>query len=513
MNSKSLKILISEDGIDISSGNNSDLVDGNYVFIISTYDESFMIENIRCEYLLEGVKKREEIKLANIDVAAETGIGPEQVEELYNEVIKSIPSFRADLVEFPGNNDIMKFTNYFISGITVILSFFELIKNKGNILFYPLELAFPEIDVNINILNKKYYNYFNYYIKTIESDELSEPSISQQRDEFLENESKSESGPYSILSKNNRVLHAPRPVREHGPHRGNRIIIKQFLEYISDYFNIFDSIFNKSDAENIQQDMYCIHASTLGYGMYLEKRIQNFSKKINEMDDIKRKEVSKYYDEGILQLAEKFENLKNEMGSSKEFFNSGIKRSKDEINTHINGIKVKINEDIKNIAQDAHTKHLEIIKSEYSSLHKKTLIELEKHVNNLTASSISKIRSEVSEILDEKLGIITEINKIKNESLSELVEYTSNHSNNIMKTSRKEEEKLSELHTNSIRSLKVEIDNVLKDVQFNIIKSIKEQSKSILEAMFDKILEDFGTAIEKQINKKVDKKFEELKKK
>ena len=512
MNSKSLKILISDDGIDISSRNDSDLIDGKYVLIISTYDESFMIENIRCEYLLEGVKKREEIKLANIDVAAETGIGPEQVESLYNKVIKDIPSFHSDLVEFPGNNDIMRFTNYFISGITVILSFFELIKNKGNILFYPLELAFPEVDVNINILNKKYYNYFNYYIKTIESDELLEPSTSQERDEFFENESKSESGPYSILSKSNRV-------QEHERHNnqeirsGNRIIIKQFLEYISDYFNIFDSIFNKSDAENIQQDMYCIHASTLGYGMYLEKRIQNFSKKINETDDIKRKEVSKYYDEGILQLAEKFENLKNEMGSSKEFFNSGVKRSKDEINTHISGIKVKINEDIKTIAQDAHTKHLEIIKSEYNSLHKKSLIELEKHVNNLTASSISKIRSEVNEILDEKLGIITEINKIKNESLSELVEYTSNHSNNIMKTSRKEEEKLSELHTNSVRSLKVEIDNVLKDVQFNIIKSIKEQSKGILEAMFDKILEDFGTAIEKQINKKVDKKFEELKKK
>jgi len=327
-------------------------------------------------------------------------------------------------------------------------------------------------------LNKKYYNYFNYYIKTLESFELSTKTS---------------------LSKSEEMV--------------NRKLIKQMLEYIDDYFIIFCDVFNRDDEINVQQDMYCIHSSTLGYGMYLEKRIQKFTKSIINLEDVKVKEVSRYYDDEVLKLAEKFENLKNEVLVGKEHMNNYTKRSKEELDIHITNSKIKLSEDVKKNIHESYNKNNQEYMNNYNNYHKKVITESERVINTLTSESINKIRNEVMNILDQKIGALSEINNVKAESINEIIEYSSTYNDRLLDLINKETFKLNELELETRRLLKVDIESIIKGLEFEVVKSIKTQAKSILDSMFNQILEDFGKAIEQQIQKRVDKKVEEFRSK
>ena len=466
----SLNISISDDGIEITNSidNSLELHNGNWLTLIIKYDINFILKRFNCSYHLHGMKKVEDFTFDDIDIATEIGIGPVEIEDLYKSVVEEYPKLLTDIQSFPGGNHIMKFTNYFISGISIVLCFFQLLKSKGEPLFHPIELIFPDIDVNINLLNKKYYNYFNYYIRTL--DDLS----------FKE--------------------------------MVNRNIIKQLLEYISDYFNIFSSIFNKNNEDTIQ-DMQCIHASTLGYGLYLEKRIQSFTRMISETEDIKRKELNKYYDEEILTIAEKLETIKREVTSNKELLNSYTKRTKEEIDIHLSNGKTKVLDEIKKSSQEIHGRIDKELTDRFIGLNKKLLTDFEKIVNSITITSVNKIKTEMLDILDQKTGVLSEINKMKITSLSEIDESVNYQLKQISELTKGGTVGINELFESSITSIRSNIDNIGKNTELEIIKKIKQQATEIVESILEQILQDFGATIEQQINKRVEKKFEEMKRK
>lgn len=494
---RNLNILITPDGIKVDTHRTIEY-SSHYLNIMVLYSVS---SDVRVKNLQATYKNKETEIFFQLDTSEEdTKIPSENLKDHYQKLISTLSNLRSTCKEYPGTDDYSKFVNYHISMVSLILSLFGLMnQDKDSMIMKPLYIIFPDIKIDINILNSKLYNFFRYYIDTLKN-------------------MGSYEGVEVVDSK----------------------VIKLILESIDTYFDYMKEYFTQS--EDVYENMLCIHASNLGYGKYLEYRIQSalelqskHSKEIENLVIKKQNEFKKYYDEELLSMADQTATIKNInleiIHDTTEFIN----RSKNEALISFKNMKDLYESEIKkNVSSFIEEKNKDL-EHRYNKLNRKNEQELSTSIINLENTQVSKIKGVLEDLLNRKTGLLKELQDQKSEAMNtiEKVRLSSKDELLNIKTSAIEE-------INSIASvtdykkIKDEINKLLFDVMdkvkiidnfkqdgFNayfadvwpkIEIELKKQSVIIIQNVFEKTLSTLGIAIDKQISEKIEAKFKTLKK-
>ena len=505
---RTINVLIQSDGITVDT-HRSLLYSKHYLNIVLLYarnDNSIIIKHLQAQYQREDVNLFFELPLNdNIPVKG----GDIIMKENYTDIIGKHVQIKNELSSFPGSDDYSRFINYYVTGISMILSLFGLLSNdKESLLLQPLHLIFPDLKIDINILNPKLYYFLEYYIDTLTN------MVSE--------------GPFDVT------------------------ILNHLLEFIDNYLTYFDSYItqNEPETKKLYDDIVCIHASNLGYGKYLESRIKSamtshlkFKDELNNLTHIKQNELKKYYDDEILTIMEQTTNIKN---INKEIIidtTNFIKRNKDEVMLYFGNMKESFEtETRKKLSSFLDEKNKETL-GNFHQISKKAANDLSLSVINLENKQVLKIKEILNDLLDRKMGVIKELNDNKSDILVKLQDFRSECKREILESKndalnnidimlKQGMSKISglqnrfeileneiNLKTKELDLLVTEITNKLslidnikknnydkymEEIWTKIEPELKKQSKIIIQSAFDETLETLGVAIDKLIEKKIE---------
>lgn len=486
---RALSILITDDDFEISSSRGLS-VENNYISIeISHVD--LVITNIAAKYVS---KSTIAFSVENIDIKDSLKY---EAPELYTDTMKRFPGLKQDLDGFPGIDDQQKFNNYLISGIACILSLFGLLQNdttSSNIM-YPLTIAFPDTNIDVNLLNKKFYRFLNYYIQSLEN------------------------------MYHEEVIHST--------------ILKKLLEFISDFWKIFgDAFVDLLDDEQKYQDILCSHAASLGYGKFLENRISNLQIWLDKEREslrtvLRSQEIDgmKYRDEEILKLAEKMAGIKNIHDDLIKDTKNIIKGSKDDLELHTEKLKKEISHGTRKQIEEFVIEKRKEIDISFGLEVKKKIASLEESIVKLENKQANKIKASLNEIVDKKAGFLKELEKNRGELLNSLDTYKTEAKEELSRTRAGTLEEIELLRKSLESTSKVTLDRITtfeelfencneRLLEFTEIKKekineftkefwgtlegeLKKQARSIIQSIFDEVIENLGEAIDAQINKKI----------
>jgi hypothetical protein len=476
-----LYCIFTENNVDIVN-TNPIILDQDYFEIIITY-ASNTIRNLTVKYVMEKEVMIHQINLLEIPLY-------DKLQELYKYILNIHPELIQDLKSFPGTNDFKKFVNYYISGISVILSLFGLLQSHPKILGSH-GVVFPELDIDINLLNNKFYTFFDNYINIFQDQSTS--------------------------------------------------ILKEVFKYIIDYWKIFGSSLNVelSPEDSRYQDMMCSYSSVITYSKFMEHKFQDFTQQVNgkiqDLDKIKvqkDKEFGKIYNEEILQLVEKTASLKNMHQDLIQATKDLVIRNREDVETqnkkmyenNLANSKKQLEEFLENKKSEFTQNYELMIKSHKS--------EIDVLLLNLENKCINKIKSELVELTNKKTGLLQQIEKKKAESLDELI---SEKNTSLVEIKKLKEDLLTNSDTlsknlNSINlNLGIKITEFEKDLddklnrvylinskleerlqEFDELKfdaywrlvepKIKKQSELIIQKTFDEILSKISPTLEQMIN-------------
>ena len=486
---KLLNIIFDPNGLHVDTGRS--IITSNEFFSIAISYHDLYIDSINCIYQSKEANTVD-LTFSINDINIKQDIGTINLD-----ILEGISSSKF-LSRMPGTDIKQKIHNYFISGISTIIGLFGLLKdNNGNIL-YPLGIIFPDIDIDINILNKKLYHFIEYYINSI--DTISINGESQLK------------------------------------------VTRYIMEYISDYWKIFGTTFDSLESDQ-NQDILCIHASVLGYGKYLESHIKQVNLEFQNMEESIKKsnkeytaELKKYYDNEILDLIEQSANIKNIHESIIIESTDFLKRERVELKNELSLMKDNFQSDLRISVNKLTEDKINFLSDHTSQLIKKCISELNGTVTSLENKQIIKLKNSFNDTIDRKNGAIKELLDCKNESIKQIellsdigkkellliqdkvmnefglirnsaLEFENNYKERLNLIELQLDQKLELLSTllNNFTQLKEDKLGVyIKELWGKVESELKKQSKIIIQSAFDETLETLGSAIDKQINEKVE---------
>ena len=365
---ENLFILISSDGLSVSPDKLVTL-DKNHLLI------TLILENSGIQTLNVIYNNSEQsINFENTDIELPM---VDKMKSIYQNLIAKYPRLLVELKNLPGQDEYQKFYHYYLTGISLILSLFGLIQTNDK-LISPVSLVFPDFGVNINILNPKFYNFFNHYLKILKFDDL--------RDKIL----------------------------------------VEWMTFISDFWNIFGETFLEglTTSEKEYQNVMAAYSAILGYSSFLETELVKSKQYLDlqrlELTQIKvnkAQEITQFYDNEILGVAVKTAEIRN---SHQDLINETkdlIVYTRNELESHNKklfdsnlAISKKKLEDFINDKRNALTQ-------EYSFTIKKHITEMETNILAIENKQTTKIRNSVNELTDKKNGLLHEIDKKRSEAL------------------------------------------------------------------------------------------------
>jgi hypothetical protein len=182
------------------------------------------------------------------------------------------------------------------------------------------------------------------------------------------------------------------------------------------------------------------------------------------------------------------------------------------------------------------------ITNNYNSIHHKNLTDLDTAFMKLEEKHISKVRNMMGDILDKKSQVIKDIDDIKQETIKRInqIKTETNNEFNENKTLSIDQIATLKNNINSIHEIIIEklrkIDTNIEKISSCILKiekfesdltknyddkigqiceikltefenKIKEKSKEIIQTVFNETLATLGKAIDDQINRQIEKRF------
>ena len=437
-------------------------------------------------------------------------------DELNSFIIKGISS--------PGDSEQQRFINSFIAGISLILCVYEFIKKSNSneestILeknpLHPLNIFFPKLPIEPNLLNPNLYNFISYYVTTFKE--------------------------------------------KHGVTISD--IGKHWLNYMNNFWKIFESCFLDNEYD---ENLIAIHSSTMGFAHYFEERCYNANNKIQDMlisgiDNVKKhfetsnnelKEVynsylselkiisnsieeknSKYAE----QLSEKFSEFKEVIEETSDNYQTGLEEIKTELNEFIEKNRNELMEDMMKYWEKQLNEIMKI-KDEtcktIKTIETDSVKKINTGVDNIFETNIKRVRDEVDEMIDtvinRKKGLISDLENFKKEQESNIVTVISNYKievsttqGNIEKHYRELKEKIKKLdnkqssntdeYIEAINKAKNEfnkesteiLDSLESSIQTitkkEIQKVVSESSKAIVSDIFSNSFDDLTPMIKSKI--------------
>ena len=450
-------------------------------------------------------------------------------------------------IEYTGNTERQKFINAFVSGVSIILCVYDILGKSANTMyntdsldssgnfsngnfrssvasnpFYPLNLCFPNINVDINLLNQNFYNYVSYYI-------------------------------YSSREKYGIQI------------RGLGL---EWLEKINDFWKIFSVCFN-DDELNESDNLIAMHASTLGFAVFFEERVYHAWNKMQEttstgieklktttsslleeikdtndgyMSDLKRHNIdteknNKKYAE---KLSQKFQDFNEVIDDVSEQYQIGLSEVKEELREF-----VKKNQDdlVKDIIETWEVQLNEM--NEYKqgmiktmkSIEKSSIDKIDQSSNSMINASITRLRSEVESLIDvvsnKKDGLLADLNKFEKQIKTQISLYTKKYRKEVSEMEikmykkngvlvetieNKEKEQLEaaetlidyitqsqqEINESSMgfmRDFRSTSESIVND---EIQSIINEKSKELIEESFNDNLDNIASIIKEKITESLD---------
>lgn len=433
-------------------------------------------------------------------------------------------------LEFPGSTYTSKIKNYFSLGVGSILVLFDLLQQEPRLLG-PLEIVFPNVLIDINILNKKFYHFFKTYITFLENNG---DNTNDNLDEYNNNLSNLD------LLTGSKAMSSQSSIKHNRPSKPNNMILVKWLTFIDNFWDTFGDLIEPEDSSasaQQMQDMLCIHASTLGYARFLEQRITNTLKSLDLEKDkgltvIQKHNltIEKYYNEEILKIAEKLSNLKNVHQDLIDDTKNAIKKTKQDMEA----VGTKLHRELlDNIKRDTNTiiesKTVEL-SEDFGRVSKRNISELERSLNNIENQQIQKLRDIINEMSNKKTMFnrdftllksqtIDDINTIKNETLGDI--------NKMRLGTTKEHEDIKnkiDIYWERVKNFSDIVDSKVQEINdfksakmeeywVDISEALKKQSKIIIQSVLDETLEELGTVLDDQIEQRINKKLNEMSKK
>jgi hypothetical protein len=373
---------------------------------------------------------------------------------------------------------------YLHLGVGMTLSLFGLHREGAKIL-EPLEVILPDISLEINILNKKYYHYFRTYGK---------------------------------------YLHT----------LGSNPMLERCLEFLNTFWDqVGDHMVQTEDSA--YQDMLCIHAANVGYSLFLEARIKEFIEGINTRQIVldnqvqkKNVEVEGYYNSEILKIAEKTSALKGEHSELIKETKDTIKKVKQDTADFIAKHKKDTLVESKREIQKVITAETGTVSENFGQIVNKRINDLESSINSLENKQLQKIKGYLDEITVRRTSTLADISKFKQDFIKELAEIATESKEESLKTKNSLLKDLEEIkrkidnHREGITQINSELD-----IKVNLITALQEKNLEVLweeirpllkpkiteiiQEVLDETLKTLGENIDRLINTRIDKHLTKIK--
>ncbi len=445
-------------------------------------------------------------------------------DQLNTAIVKGISS--------TGDTEQQRFVNSFVAGISLILCVYDFIKKstsdeEDNIIeknpLHPLNLFFPKLPIEPDLLNPNLYSFISYYITT-----------------FKEKYGVSITG-----------------------------IGIHWLNYMNNFWKIFESCFLNN---NYDENLIAIHSSTLGFAHYFEERCYNANNLIQDMLSSGLENIKKNFDSSNNELKEVYtsyiselklisNNIEEKNGKyaeqlSEKFsdFLEVIEETSDNYQTGLEEIKTELNDFIeknRNELMDDMIKYWEKQLNEIMKIKDETCLTIKtvendsvKKINigvdNIFESNIKRVRKEVDDMIDtvinRKKGLISDLDSFKKEQESNIVTVINNFKievsstqGNLEKEYRELKDKLNKLekkqsnttdeYIEAIENAKNEfntestsiLDNLESSIQSitneEIQKVVKESSNVIISDIFSNSFDDLTPMIKSKIQTILNESF------
>ena len=409
----------------------------------------------------------------------------DRLRNIYNQLMLSEKhgSLFLNGLSYPGDDERQKFVNGFVAGSALILCVYGIMiqtkekyySNNGiENPFYPINLGFPSIEIIPDLLNRQLYNYIQYYIYS-----------SRQK--------------YGLEIKG---------------------LGLEWLIQIDNFWEIYDMVFKQRDIRSAN-NIIGVHISTLGFASYFEERIYQVINNIQELSGnnislIREtsesltneiREVNMGYINSMKELAQKQDThiKKNAEILSKKFheFNDVVIEATEEQKTNGNIIKTKLNDHLNKIQDDLSKQMTETWKMQLDEMNKfkeksiKNFTRIEKNMinridntsNSMINASISKLRSEVENLIDvvlnKKQGVLADLTTFETDMKTQISTQTNKFKENIRQIESHIENKNKQLYDTILSKEKeqTKVADMLIDYIHQTQEDIEETSKKIITEM------------------------------